>query len=98
MNPTTTVDTAGQAAMYGGAAATGVFWGLSVSDLAVIVSMIVAVLGFIIHAWATIRKDRRELERHNAIMAAGAARGEELHEVHGHVERIEANQSRVDEA
>lgn len=70
MNPNSAVDTAGQGAMYGGAAVTGVLWGLSVSDVAVIGSMIVAVLGFCVHAWATIRKDRRELEQHKAMMAA----------------------------
>lgn len=84
--------------MYGGAAATGIFWGLSVSDIAVIISAFVAFLGFLVHAWATIRKDQREQERHRALMSAGDARGAELHEVHGHVERIEARNTRVDEA
>jgi len=95
MNPTTTVDTAGQAAMYGGAAATGVLWGLSVSDVAVIGSMIVAVLGFIVHAWATIRKDRREAERHAAAMAELRSTHHEVHEVHEHVEHIEATVDRA---
>lgn len=91
MNPTSTVDTAGQAAMYGGAAATGVFWGLSVPDVAVIMSMVVAVLGFIVHAWATIRKDRREMERHAALMASGAT-------THVQLDSLQARNERVDEA
>jgi len=78
MNPTSTVDTVGQGAMYGGAATTGVLWGLAVSDVAVILSMVVAVLGFLVHAWATIRKDRRELEHHKAKMAAVVDEAQEL--------------------
>jgi len=72
--------------MYGGAAATGLFWGLSVSDIAVILSALVAVAGFIVHAWATIRKDRREKEQHDAHMAELRATHAEVHEVHEHVE------------
>jgi len=85
----TLVDKSGEAAMYGGAAATGIMWGLSVSDLAVILSMIVAVLGFIVHAWATIRKDKRELEMHQATMAIAKATGAEVHLVHKQTTRIE---------
>ncbi len=67
MNPTS-LDTASQSAMYGGAATTGILWGLSVSEVAVFLSAFVAVLGFIVHTWATIRKDKREAERHAAAM------------------------------
>lgn len=91
MNPTSQLDTAGQGAMYGGAAATGIFWGLSVSDVAVIMSMVVAVLGFLVHAWATVRKDRREMERHKALMASGVV-------THAQLETIQARNERVDEA
>ncbi len=92
--------------MYGGAAASGLFWGMSASDIAVMLSAFVAFLGFCVHTWATIRKDQREArqyeaheareeERHEAIMAAGEARGEELHAVHEQTTRIE---SKIDEA
>ena len=95
MNPTSSVDTAGQAAMYGGAATTGVLWGLSVSEVAVVISMIVAVLGFIVHTWAVVRKDRREAQEHAAQMAELRATHGEVHEVHSTVDHIAA---RVDEA
>lgn len=76
--------------MYGGAATSGILWGLSMSDIAVFLSALVAVLGFCVHAWATLRKDRREAERHAAAMAELRATHNEVHEVHGHVEHIEA--------
>ena len=81
--------------MYGGAATTGILWGLSVSEVAVIVSALVAVLGFIVHAWSVVRKDRRDGERHAAAMAELKSTHKEVHEVHQHVEAIEAI---VDEA
>ncbi len=90
-----TIDTGGQAAMYGGAMATGVFWGLSVSDIAVILSAFVAFLGFLVHAWATIRKDRREQEQHKAVMLSGIVTHAQLDAVQESADRIEA---KVDEA
>lgn len=84
--------------MYGGAAATGIFWGLSVSDLAVILSMIVAVLGFIVHAWATIRKDRRELEHHKALMASGIITHKQLDTLQNSADKAAERHERIDEA
>lgn len=96
MNPSTQLDTAGQSAMYGGAASAGIMWGMSLSEIAVLISAIVAVLGFILHTWATFRRDRREMEhhlqeteQHRQAMSAGAARGRELHEIHKRTARIE---------
>lgn len=88
--------------MYGGAAASGLFWGLSASDIAVILSAFVAFLGFCVHTWATIRKDQREQamadaheareeERHEAIMSSGDT-------THGQLDVIQARNDRVDEA
>lgn len=57
-------DPAAQVAMYGGAATAGAFWHLQLGDVGVIVSMLVAVLGFAVHAWALVRKDRRAQELH----------------------------------
>jgi hypothetical protein len=74
--------------MYGGAAVTGVLWGLSVPDWAVIISMLVAVMGFIVHAWATVRKDRREAAAHDAQMQELKATHAEVHEIHEHVEHL----------
>lgn len=90
-----TLDTAGQGAMYGGAAATGLFWGLSVSDIAVILSAFVAFLGFLVHAWATIRKDQREQAQHNAVMLSGIVTHAQIAVVQESADRIEA---KVDEA
>lgn len=57
-------DTTAQVAMYGGAATAGTIWHLQLGDVGVIVSMLVAVLGFAVHAWALWRKDRRAQELH----------------------------------
>ncbi len=53
---------------YVGATSAAFFWGLSIGDVGVIVSMAVAVLGFIVHIWLSIRRERRAIERHRATM------------------------------
>jgi len=51
-----------------GASTAAVLWGLHLSDIGVIVSMLVAFLGFGIHLWATLRSDQRAQEQHDATM------------------------------
>lgn len=50
------------------AASTVVMWGLSVPEVAVIVSTAVAVLTFCIHVWYTLRKDARAQAAHEQRM------------------------------
>ena len=64
------VDSAAQAAMYGGSGGAVVVWGLQLSELAAIISAGVAILGFLVHLWATVRKDRRAEEAHRAELEA----------------------------
>lgn len=63
-----TVDIGAQGAMYGGAGTAITVWGLQLSDWAAIISAAVAVLGLIVHIWATWRKDRRAEELHRATL------------------------------
>lgn len=58
-------------AMYGGAASSLVLWGLRVGDVAAMVSAVIALLGFAVHVWATLRRDKREAERHRVQMERG---------------------------
>ena len=62
------VDTPAQVAMYGGSASAITVWGLQLSELAAIISALVAVIGLIVHIWATMRKDRRAEEAHRLEM------------------------------
>lgn len=55
-------------ATYSGATVSAVFWGLSISDLGIIISTTVAVLGFLAHIWLSIRRERRAIERHAATL------------------------------
>lgn len=61
------LEQAATAATYGGATSAAVFWGLHLSDIGVIVSVLVAVLGFAVNTWARVRSDRRERERHELL-------------------------------
>lgn len=63
------IDTAAQTAMYGGAGGGIVVWGLQLSDLAAIVSALVAVVGLLVHIWASVKRDRRAEEAHRAEMS-----------------------------
>lgn len=60
------IDPGAQVAMYGGAGTAITVWGLQLSEWAAIVSAAVAVVGLIVHVWATIRKDGRAQELHRA--------------------------------
>lgn len=42
-------------------------WTLSVTDIAILVSVLLSGLSFALHVWATLRRDRREQEAHNTI-------------------------------
>lgn len=64
------VDPAANASMYGGAVMAVTFWGLQLGDVAAMTSAVVAVLGFVVHFWATWRRDRRDKERHQLTMEA----------------------------
>lgn len=58
-----TIDHGAQLTMYGGAGTAVTIWGLNLGEWAAVVSAGVAVLGFIVHCWAVLRKDRREERR-----------------------------------
>jgi hypothetical protein len=62
------VEKLGEVTTYSGATAAAVFWGLQISDVGVIVSTLIAVLGFGVHVWAHIRRERRDQERHRLVM------------------------------
>lgn len=55
-----TVEQASTVATYGGAATSIVFWGLSLSELGVIVSAVVALVGLVVSVVMAVRRDRRE--------------------------------------
>jgi len=57
---TDVVTTAAQAATYGGAGAAIVGSQMSLPDWAAVVSMCVAVLGFLLQVWLAVRKTRHE--------------------------------------
>lgn len=57
-----------EVATYGGATSAGILWGLQISDIGVIVSVVVAVLGFAVSLWFHITRERREQEQHKLIM------------------------------
>jgi membrane protein implicated in regulation of membrane protease activity len=61
-----TAERTGATTTLGGAASTVALWGLSVPDWAVIVSAAVAVAGFFLHFFATMRKEKRAQELHAA--------------------------------
>lgn len=71
---------AGEVTAYGGAGAAIASWGFSVGDVAVVVSTIVAVLGFVLHAWATIRRDRRQADAHRILKEKHENGSSETHE------------------
>lgn len=62
------IDQGAVGAMYGGAGTAFAVWGLQLSDWAAIVSAAVALLGLVVHIWATWRKDRRAEEIHRATL------------------------------
>ena len=64
------LDQVAQAATYGGATAAAVFWGLSVSDIGVIVSATVAVVGLTFHIYLSVKREHREVARHRLAMEA----------------------------
>lgn len=66
MNPTT--DSAAQAAMYGGAATTLMFWGMNVSEWAAVISAGVALAGGVVHIWSLLQRNKREIEVHRLKM------------------------------
>lgn len=55
-------------AMFGGSSSAVLLWGLQMSDLGVIVSMLVAVAGFVVHLHYARRRDQRAQEQHLATM------------------------------
>jgi len=63
-----TVDTSAQTAMYGGSVSGLAAWGLQLSDVAAIISALVAIIGLVVHIWATVRKNARAEEAHRAYM------------------------------
>jgi hypothetical protein len=60
MSVTAITDRAAEASTYIATIATVTFWGLSISEIAVTFSAIVAGMSFAVHLWASIRRDRRE--------------------------------------
>jgi hypothetical protein len=64
----TVADHAAQVTTYAGASSAAVFWGLQISDIGVIVSALVAVLGFCLHVWLSLRRERREQQQHRLVM------------------------------
>lgn len=62
------VDLGAQSAMYGGAGSAITVWGLQLSEIAAILSALVAVLGFAVHVWYTLQRNRRAEETHRAEM------------------------------
>lgn len=52
------------AVTYSGATSAAVLWGLHISDVGVIVSMLIAGAGLAVNIWATLRRERREQEQH----------------------------------
>jgi hypothetical protein len=63
-------ETLARAATWCGTTSAVTLWGLQVSDLAVIVSAGVAVLGFFVHVIMTMRRERREIVTHLATIAS----------------------------
>lgn len=64
MNADRAIDHAALLTTYGGAVTSLTLWGLRLSDLSVMVSAFVAILGFAVHLWITVKRDRREQEIH----------------------------------
>lgn len=62
-------ETIAQTTTYAGAVTAITFWGLSVSEWAVIASAAVALLGFVFTVVMRLRRERREIREHNAKMA-----------------------------
>lgn len=69
MNPTTTNEIATNTAMYGGGGAAITIWGLGLSDIAAIISALVAVGGFVLHVIVTQERRKRERELHELTKA-----------------------------
>ena len=63
-----TAENISELSTYISAAAAVAFWGLSLVDIAVIASSIFAGLSFGVHVWITVRRDKREAERHKREM------------------------------
>lgn len=66
MNIHTTLTNTTDAMAIGGAISAVTFWGLSISELGVIVSTIVAVLSLVLRSWVTFRQERRAHKEHIA--------------------------------
>lgn len=68
MSVTAITDRAAEASTYVATIATVTLWGLSLSEIAVTFSALVAGMSFAVHLWASVRRDRRE-ERQLRILA-----------------------------
>lgn len=68
MNAARTVDHAALLTTYGGAVTSMTLWGLRLSDISVMVSAFVAILGFGVHLWITLKRNGREQELHTIHM------------------------------
>lgn len=68
MLPHNAIEQSAAPVTYGAVTSTFVFWGLQISDVAAIVSAVVAVLGLLVHIWALVRKERRATEQHRLVM------------------------------
>lgn len=56
-------------AMFGGAGTSLTVWGLQLSEWAALGGLVVAVCGLVLNIWVIRRRDRREVEEHQARMA-----------------------------
>lgn len=62
------VEVAGRTMTYGGGMSAVAAWSLSWPEVAAITGAVIAVLGFAVQVWATVRRDRREAELHRVRM------------------------------
>lgn len=60
MSTTQVTERLGEGGAYIGAVGAVTLWGLSVSEVAVTISALFAGLSFLVHLWASWRRDRRE--------------------------------------
>lgn len=63
-----TVEHGAASLTYAASTSTIVIWGLQLSEWAAIVSTLIAVLGFVVHLWAQLRRERRAAEQHDLVM------------------------------
>ena len=59
-----------EAMTYGGSGSAVIVWGLSLGDIAAVAGIAIAFTGFCIQLWAARRRDRREMELHEAQLKA----------------------------